>query len=53
MGRAGHCSAAKCEHVEHEVVGGGRKFSREAGGMWSMWPGKESVRVLFSCSLLY
>lgn len=28
------------------LVGGGRKFSKETGEMWSVWPGKENVSVL-------
>lgn len=34
VGRAGHCSTADCEHVEHEVGGAGRRFNREALGTW-------------------
>lgn len=52
MGRPGHGRAAKCECIECEVVGGSGKFGREAGETWSVWPGKENIWDLFSCSLL-
>jgi len=52
-GKGWHCSAAEREGVEYEVVDGGGKFSREAGGTWSVWPGKEnrseSCSVVHSC----
>lgn len=52
MGRAGHCSAAKCERVEHEVVGGGRSSAERLVGQCPCGVAKkmsESCSVVHSC----